>query len=644
MKIRHLRQLIKSPAGIALISGALIASSVLPGPVALAQATVNWQRTGSMHMNRFGHTATLLPNGRVLVFGGTTSAGSPPRYQQSNSAELYDPVTGTWSYTGELNVARIFASGTLLQNGKVLVAGGRNVVNLSSVTSLNSAELYDPATGQWQVTGSFNLISDFHDAVLLSNGKVLAVGSDYSAELYDPATGAWTSLNPPSGLGPQRGPITLLDNGKVLILGGHYYPSVIAAELYDPATGASSVAGSLNLICSADTATLLSNGTVLVIGGTGFTLVAEVYDPASGAWRVTGQPATQTSGAATLLSDGRVLLTPEYSEYNSPAPADGEEIYDPANGKWTRVAPPYSDRASLFSAVRLSNGKVLICGGWDGNYDWLPTIFDSAELFTPSAISPFNPLDDTQFFVRQQYRDFLNREPDPEGFDFWTKEITSCGDDATCLEIKRINTSAAYFLSVESQETGYEVYRLYQAAYGNRVDAPVPVKFEEFLPDTRAIGQGVIVKQLGWQQVLENNKHNFVANFVERARFATAFPAIMSGDVFVDTLNHNAGNALSQTERDHLVSDLSTGTQSRADVLRTVAEHPNLVQAEFNRAFVLMQYFGYLRRDPNQGPDADFSGYNFWLSKLNQFNGDFLQAEMVKAFIDSDEYRKRFGS
>ena len=104
-----------------------------------------------------------------------------------------------------------------------------------------------------------------------------------------------------------------------------------------------------------------------------------------------------------------------------------------------------------------------------------------------------------------------------------------------------------------------------------------------------------------------------------------------------------SGNPLSTTERDQLVSDLTAKAKTRGQVLRTIAEHTNLVNAEFNRAFVLMQYFGYLRRNPNDAPDNDYTGYEFWLTKLNQFNGDYLNAEMVKAFISSSEYRKRFG-
>jgi len=171
----------------------------------------------------------------------------------------------------------------------------------------------------------------------------------------------------------------------------------------------------------------------------------------------------------------------------------------------------------------------------------------------------------------------------------------------------------------------------------------VPITFSEFVPDSQAIGHDVIVRQPGWQTALENNKRAFFLDFVQRTRFTTAFPPAMSAQEFVDKLNSNAGNPLSQTERDQLVSDLAEGRLSRAEVLRLVAENQKLVQVEFNRAFVLMQYFGYLRRNPNDAPDGNFVGYNFWLEKLDRFNGDFIAAEMVKAFLSSIEYRRRFG-
>ncbi len=173
---------------------------------------------------------------------------------------------------------------------------------------------------------------------------------------------------------------------------------------------------------------------------------------------------------------------------------------------------------------------------------------------------------------------------------------------------------------------------------------PVPVvRFNEFLPDTQEIGRGVVVGQPGWEQVLESNKQAYVNSFVQRTRFGSAYPGGMAAATFVDTLNGNAGNALSAAERDQLVAGLTSGAMTRAQVLRAVAEDSGLVNSETNRAFVLMQYFGYLRRNPNDAPDSDHTGYDFWLGKLNEFNGNFVNAEMVKAFIISGEYKERFG-
>lgn len=263
-----------------------------------------------------------------------------------------------------------------------------------------------------------------------------------------------------------------------------------------------------------------------------------------------------------------------------------------------------------------------------------------------------NPIDSDSFFVRQHYLDFLNREPDPAGLEFWVNNIAVCGADTSCREVKRIDTSAAYFLSVEFQQTGYLAQRLYKAAYGDatgtstfggthQISVPI-IRFNEFLPDTQALGQGVIVGQPEWATVLESNKQAFTEQFVQRPRFLTSFPESMTPAQFVDALNTNSGNALSLSERDQLVSDQTSGARSRAQVLREVAEDQDLNRAELNRAFVLMQYFGYLRRNPNDLQDSDYTGYDFWLTKLNQFNGNFVNAEMVKAFLDSAEYQERF--
>lgn len=267
------------------------------------------------------------------------------------------------------------------------------------------------------------------------------------------------------------------------------------------------------------------------------------------------------------------------------------------------------------------------------------------------ASSGVNPIDDGQFYVRQHYHDFLSREPDTLGLQFWTNEIDMCGAAQQCKEVKRINVSAAFFLSIEFQNTGYLIYRMYKAAYGDATSPNVPgtvpvVRLQDFLPDSQRIGQGVVVGQGTWEQQLETNKAAFALEFVQRQRFLTANPLTMTPGQFVDRLNQNAGGVLTQHERDQLVAELSAAPDvrvGRASVLRKVAENQSLQRNEFNRAFVLMQYFGYMRRNPDDPQDTDFRGWKFWLDKLNQFGGNFVQAEMVKAFLDSTEYRRRFG-
>ncbi len=258
-----------------------------------------------------------------------------------------------------------------------------------------------------------------------------------------------------------------------------------------------------------------------------------------------------------------------------------------------------------------------------------------------------NPLDTTEYFVRQQYLDFLNREPDESGLGFWVNNIESCGNDANCRAVKRTDTSAAFFLSVEFQQTGYLVYRTYQAAFGDLPGASVPIRLGEFKPDAAEIGNGVIVNQSGWDTVLENNKQAFAAEFVQRPRFASVYPTSMTPSEFVDKLLTNAGVRAGDTDRAAAISEFGSATttadvRARGRALRRVAENSTLAQQEFTQAFVLMEYFGYLRRDANSRPDTDFSGYNFWLDKLNAFGGNYQNAEMVKAFLVSGEYRGRF--
>lgn len=260
-----------------------------------------------------------------------------------------------------------------------------------------------------------------------------------------------------------------------------------------------------------------------------------------------------------------------------------------------------------------------------------------SKSFNTGGVPTADPLDDPSVFVSQNYEDFLGRGPDDQGLQFWTRNITVCGTDAACLERKRIDTSAAFFLSIEFQQTGFMVYRLYRASYGR-----MPRR-EEFLPDARAASFGVIVNSPGWQTALADNVRAFADDWVNRPDFSMNFDQLTDAQ-FVDQLIANAGNSFPSADRDALVQDLINHRKTRAEALRAIADDPVFNQKEFNRAFVLMQYFGYLQRNPDEGPDTDMTGYNFWLSKLDQFNGDYLRAEMVKAFLSSTEFHARFCS
>ena len=233
-----------------------------------------WNGTGHLTDARYGHTATALPNGTVLVAGGANDA---ELFSFVTSAELYDPAAGTWSATGNLNTERYHHTATLLPNGKVLVAGGYNW----SFQSLSSAELYDPVTGTWSGTGSLNTDRTDHTATLLPNGRVLVAGgynvrgngfnTINSAELYDPTTGTWTVTGNLSSARSDHSAV-LLPNGKVLVAAGQIFATLplIAlngAELYDPATATWSITANLDTPRRGHTATLLPNGSVLVAGG-----------------------------------------------------------------------------------------------------------------------------------------------------------------------------------------------------------------------------------------------------------------------------------------------------------------------------------------------------------------------------------------
>jgi N-acetylneuraminic acid mutarotase len=378
------------------LSSLLILSSPTPGE------TAGWRATGSLATGRCYHTASLLPNGKVLVTAGFMAFDGFGgfNYAALDSTELYDPVTGKWSAAGLLAITtRGGHTATLLPNGKVLVAGGANTIGY-----LASAEVYEPATGYWDATGSLAAPRMMHTATLLNNGKVLVAGgynpSSHSlagAELYDPVSGTWSATGPLAAARAEHS-ATLLPDGQVLVAGGFHEELVNGsyqrtylntAELYDPVSGTWSATGSLAAARSEHSATLLRNGQVLVVAGVnGSTTLqtAQLYDPVTGTWHTTGSlAATRADHTATLLPNGQVLVVGGYNKYPLGVGYLGSpERYDPLTGKWS-TAGALGTLGQSHTATLLPNGQVLVAGGGLAVGGYGSLVLTAAELYQNAA-------------------------------------------------------------------------------------------------------------------------------------------------------------------------------------------------------------------------------------------------------------------
>ena len=293
-------------------------------------ATETWSAAASMAEKRSsGHRAVLLKDGRVLALGENDDA----------SAEIYDPATDQWSAAGVMMEARSWASATLLEDGRVLVAGGLDATKAGE-EQLDSAEIFDPATGEWTETASMAEVHAGHGSALLPDGKVLVAGR-YTGELFDPATETWSSAGTPTRERSLGATSDLLDDGRVLITGGRYQQggwsgaivAVRTVETYDSTTGAWEEAASMSEAREEHTSVKLADGRVMVIGDR----ATEIFDPATGEWTEAGNLAEShgTLSTATLLPDGRVLLVGGMAEEGDSGRAVGVaavEIYDSVEG------------------------------------------------------------------------------------------------------------------------------------------------------------------------------------------------------------------------------------------------------------------------------------------------------------------------
>jgi len=346
---------------------------------------------GAMHQVRAWQAAALLPSGLVLVAGGCTG-----QCTITATAELYHPHTGSWANTGSMHDPREQFTMTLLPDGRVLAAGGCRTPICSAL--LAGAELYHPRTGTWTQTGAMHERRAFATATLLLDGRVLVAGGitggcpnfvcqgiTGSAEIYNPRTDVWT-LTGTMHQARARQTATLLPSGQVLVVGGasngNAYASdnaVAGAELYNPRTGVWTVTGSLHDARAGHAATLLGNGLVLVVGSDGSAVLpAELYHPRTGAWTLTGSPHHdyyfETGETATRLLDGQVLVAGN----GNGVPLVGAELYNPHTGGWTSTASLHAGRGFQPSTL-LATGQVLVEGGVGmGN-----TEIGSAEVYQP---------------------------------------------------------------------------------------------------------------------------------------------------------------------------------------------------------------------------------------------------------------------
>lgn len=305
----------------------------------------------------------------------------------------------------------------------------------------------------------------------------------------------------------------------------------------------------------------------------------------------------------------------------------GPAEYRTFNG--TSMASPHvAGAAALLCAYRgalsATELKATILNSTDSLAQWSGLTVTGGRLNVANAANSLpnnNALDDAQFFVSQQYRDFLNRDADDGGLAYWTNEITKCGSDVACVNRRRVEVAASFFIEQEFQDTGSFIYRLHKASFGTQPT------FSEFMPDRNLVIGG---------PNLASARQSLANDWVQRSRFKQSYPDAMTAADFVNKLFDMAGLQPYANERQQQINAMVNMGKTRAQVLQDVIEIAEFKTREYNPSFVLMEYFGYLRRDPDQ------DGYEFWLNVIsNRAPNDYIG--MVCAFVTSQEYQERFG-
>jgi hypothetical protein len=571
----------------------------------------------NVSINAGANSLTLRPktNDRAIDLGGADSATQ----LGLTDAEL-DVITAGTINIGDANSGAITVSAPITRPtaSNMTLTSGANIDLASSLNSNGGDVTLLPTTNNVPSGSGVDVTTSATKTLTLAAFKNLTIVINSTT-----VDTGYTQLN-------VAGLVNL--NNAQLAMSGTHTPAINEQFIIVNNDGADPIVGTFN---SLPQGTVIPNflgsaqsARITYTGGDGNDAVVIVNSPTASHSSISGQivdtEGLPVAGAAVRLNgtQNRLTMSDKFGNYHF----DNVETGGFYSVTPTRVNYSFNPIQRNFSQLG-ANTEAVFTGAATGTF--------------------FNPLDTTEYFVRQQYLDFLGREPDEAGLNFWVNNIESCGPDFNCRAAKREDTSAAFFLSIEFHETGYLAYRAHQAAFGDLPGAPVPVDFNTFRADTAKLGEGLVVNATGWQDKLESNKQAFLAEFVARERFTTAYPTTLSPSEFVGRLAETAGVTLQPNELQTAVAEFggaqdSANATARAQVLRRIAENATLDARERNSAFVLLQYFGYLGRDPNAAPDGNFNGYQFWLNKLESFHGDFRRAEMVKAFLIAGEYRGRF--
>jgi hypothetical protein len=386
-------------------------------------------------------------------------------------------------------------------------------------------------------------------------------------------------------------------------------------------------------------------------GGTTFPYVLAASTPNDGSEMVTFPNLSTTTARLKVEAVGNIFFDINHSDFTiqSPtaasasisgrvtaaagAPVAGATI----NLGGAQLAQTITDSNGNYSFTHVELNSFYTVTPELANYTFSPSNrsfslvgnkTDAEFTALPDAQASSNAIDTNEYFVRQQYLDFLGREPDREGFAFWNGKLSLCNGAAECLRQQRIEISAAFFGSAEFQQTGGYIYRLYEAGLGRQFS------YTEFADDRQQVIGG---------SNLSIDKAAFASAFVNRAEFLQRYQANTSAGSFVDAMLQSLRGASGvdlEGERETLISRYNTGStmnESRVLVMRDLAENETLAAAVYNPSFVLMEYFGYLRRRPEP------AGYTFWLNVLNNTDAGNYRG-MVCSFITSTEYQRRFGS